>query len=125
MLIRCRSLQLSKLCMVCCISRCNGGNPAGAWDYWVSKGLVTGGNYNSQEGCQPYVIPECEHHVNGTRPPCSEGGDTPKCQKSCISGYPKTYQQDKHYGTDSIVISKIIYKLLIVYFICIFTYASF
>ena len=31
------------------------------------KGLVTGGLYGSQDGCQPYVLKPCEHHVNGTR----------------------------------------------------------
>jgi hypothetical protein len=29
------------------------------------SGLVTGGNYNSGEGCQPYSIEACEHHTNG------------------------------------------------------------
>ena len=33
----------------------------------IRKGLVTGGLYGSQDGCQPYVLKPCEHHVNGTR----------------------------------------------------------
>ena len=28
---------------------------------------MTGGLYGSQDGCQPYVLKPCEHHVNGTR----------------------------------------------------------
>ena len=33
----------------------------------IRKGLVTGGLYGSNDGCQPYVLKPCEHHVNGTR----------------------------------------------------------
>ena len=35
------------------------------------------------QGCQPYQIEPCEHHVNGTRGPCAEGGKTPKCHQYC------------------------------------------
>lgn len=69
-----------------------------AWRYWVSHGLVSGGTYNSHQGCQPYEIPPCEHHIDGPRPPCSGVGSTPKCHKSCEDGYPVPYNQDKHYG---------------------------
>lgn len=44
------------------------------------------------------MIPACEHHTQGDRPPCSEGGGTPKCSKSCESDYTVPYQQDLHYG---------------------------
>lgn len=58
-------------------------------------------------GCQPYEIPTCEHHVNGTRPPCEgEGGKTPKCQKKCEDGYNVPYAKDKHYGAKSYSISR-------------------
>lgn len=50
-------------------------------------------------GCRPYSIPPCEHHVNGTRPPCTgEGGSTPRCSKHCEPGYSPSYKDDKHYG---------------------------
>merc|ERR1712088_311314 len=65
----------------CCFScgfGCNGGFPGAAWSYWHRKGLVTGGLYGSNDGCQPYVLKPCEHHVNGTRGPCEEGGRKPK-----------------------------------------------
>ncbi|XP_051831936.1 cathepsin B isoform X2 [Antechinus flavipes] len=79
---------------------CNGGYPAGAWKYWIKKGLVSGGLYDSHVGCRPYSIPPCEHHVNGSRPACSgEGGDTPKCNKKCEAGYSPDYKDDKHYGS--------------------------
>ncbi|XP_061621889.1 cathepsin B [Phyllopteryx taeniolatus] len=81
---------------------CNGGYPSAAWDFWTKEGLVSGGLYNSHIGCRPYTIAPCEHHVNGSRPPCTgEGGDTPKCVSKCEPGYSPRYMQDKHYGKTS------------------------
>lgn len=78
-----------------------------AWSYWVHKGLVSGGNYDSHQGCQPYVIKPCEHHVNGTRGPCEgEGGKTPKCVHTCEDGYDVSYEKDKHFGKKSYSITK-------------------
>lgn len=62
------------------------------------------GDYSSDTifvsiGCRPYTIPPCEHHVNGSRPPCTgEGGDTPQCILKCESGYTPSYKEDKHFG---------------------------
>jgi len=49
------------------------------------------------QGCRPYSFAECEHHVTGSRPPCTKE-KTPKCVEQCDSGYKLTYQEDKHYG---------------------------
>uniref|UniRef100_A0A3Q0RQ43 Cathepsin B n=1 Tax=Amphilophus citrinellus TaxID=61819 RepID=A0A3Q0RQ43_AMPCI len=88
--------------LTCCDScgmGCNGGYPSAAWDFWAQEGLVSGGLYDSHVGCRPYTIPPCEHHVNGSRPPCTgEGGDTPQCITQCEPGYTPSYKQDKHYG---------------------------
>jgi len=88
--------------LACCYScgfGCNGGFPGAAWSYWVRKGLVTGGQYGSHQGCQPYVIEPCEHHVNGSRMPCEEGGTTPKCHRTCDNKeYKIPYDQDKSHG---------------------------
>ncbi|XP_051831935.1 cathepsin B isoform X1 [Antechinus flavipes] len=92
--------DLLSCCGLQCGEGCNGGYPAGAWKYWIKKGLVSGGLYDSHVGCRPYSIPPCEHHVNGSRPACSgEGGDTPKCNKKCEAGYSPDYKDDKHYGS--------------------------
>ncbi|KRT80525.1 Peptidase, partial [Oryctes borbonicus] len=88
-------------CCYTCGMGCNGGFPGAAWSYWVRKGLVSGGSYNSSQGCRPYEISPCEHHVNGTRPPCSGDDNTPKCRKVCESSYPETYKEDLHYGQKS------------------------
>ena len=54
-------------CCYTCGFGCNGGFPGMAWSFWTNTGLVTGGSYGTSEGCQPYEIKPCEHHVNGTR----------------------------------------------------------
>ncbi|KAH8286984.1 hypothetical protein KR054_000393 [Drosophila jambulina] len=88
-------------CCHTCGFGCNGGFPGAAWSYWTRKGIVSGGPYGSNQGCRPYEISPCEHHVNGTRPPCSGGGGTPKCQHLCQSTYKVEYSKDKHFGSKS------------------------
>uniref|UniRef100_A0A4W5RL29 Cathepsin B n=1 Tax=Hucho hucho TaxID=62062 RepID=A0A4W5RL29_9TELE len=89
-------------CCKSCGMGCNGGYPSAAWNFWTKEGLVSGGLYDSHIGCRPYSIPPCEHHVNGTRPPCKgEEGDTPQCTNQCASGYTPGYKQDKHFGKSS------------------------
>lgn len=93
-------------CCSSCGMGCNGGFPGQAWSYWVNKGLVSGGRYNSSQGCQPYAIPPCEHHVNGTRMPCTgDDNGTPKCMRTCEKGYPVPYKKDKHFGKESYSVS--------------------
>ncbi|XP_050425326.1 cathepsin B-like isoform X1 [Adelges cooleyi] len=87
--------------MSCCWScgfGCNGGFPGAAWRYWKTNGIVSGGPYNSHLGCIPYEIAPCEHHINGTRGPCKEGGKTPECVKKCEDGYNLSYAEDLHRG---------------------------
>jgi len=104
--VRISSEDLVSCCHTCGFG-CNGGFPGAAWSYWVHKGLVSGGAYGSNEGCQPYVIAPCEHHVNGTRAPCDgEEGKTPKCEKTCQASYAIAYEKDKHFGKSSYSISK-------------------
>jgi len=78
---------------------CQGGFPQAAWAYYEQTGLVTGGNYNTKQGCEPYSIPACDHHVNGSLPPCQGEQPTPACTKKCINQYPTPFTQDKHYGS--------------------------
>ena len=91
-----------------------------ARSYWVTDGLVTGGPYNSHQGCQPYLMKPCDHHVVGRTPgnimlcstdclkplthagklqPCPKvAEETPKCSVECEAGYSVPYKKDKHYG---------------------------
>jgi len=98
--------DLVSCCRVCGFG-CNGGFPGMAWNYWVRKGLVSGGPYGSDQGCRPYEIAPCEHHVNGTRGPCNPGeSKTPKCVKKCQGSYSVQYSADKRYGSKSYSISR-------------------
>jgi len=85
-------------CCSSCGFGCDGGFLEAAWEYYKKPGLVTGGNYNSKEGCEPYTIASCDHHVNKTLPPCGGEQPTPKCVKKCIDGYSVPYAKDKHFG---------------------------
>jgi len=94
-------------CCYSCGFGCNGGFPGAAWSFWSRKGLVSGGQYGTHQGCQPYEIEPCEHHVNGTRGPCKEGGRTPKCHKTCENAEFKIpYEKDKSYGQKSYSIKR-------------------
>uniref|UniRef100_A0A6G5A0X9 Putative cathepsin b endopeptidase cathepsin b endopeptidase n=1 Tax=Rhipicephalus microplus TaxID=6941 RepID=A0A6G5A0X9_RHIMP len=85
-------------CCEDCGDGCNGGFPPSAWQFYKDKGLVTGGLYGTDDGCQPYHFPPCEHHTKGRLPPCKGDGPTPECVRNCRQGYEKSYSQDKHFG---------------------------
>ncbi|XP_063357815.1 cathepsin B-like [Cydia amplana] len=82
-------------CCTRCGGGCEGGNPDTAFEYWKSDGIVSGGQYNSSQGCRPYEIPPCEHHVDGPRPKCKGNDKTPKCLNKCTAGNVQ-YKEDKH-----------------------------
>lgn len=71
-------------------SGCDGGQPSDAWNYFVSTGLVTGGEYG-QGGCYPYPFAQCSHHEPGKYPDCpSQEYNTPSCPTQSGSGCPNT-----------------------------------
>ncbi|XP_074600708.1 cathepsin B-like [Brevipalpus obovatus] len=85
--------------VTCCDScgyGCGGGYPAEAWDYWVDKGLVTGGLYQGG-GCRPYTIKPCAN--------CTDIAPTPPCVEQCQASYPKKYSEDLHYGQEAYMVS--------------------
>lgn len=90
--------DLLTCCGSFCGMGCNGGFPYAAWEWYRKDGIVTGGQYGSKQGCQPYSLPSCEHHVPGSRPPCQGDSQTPKCVQKCEPSYNNTYIRDKHYG---------------------------
>jgi len=92
-------------CCSSCGFGCNGGYPEAAWQYFKSEGIVTGGPYNSNQGCQPYQIPACDHHVPGSKNPCKGDLPTPRCSHSCRQGYNVSYADDKHYGSSAYSVS--------------------
>jgi cathepsin B len=86
-------------CCTDCGNGCDGGNPAAAWNYWQQTGVVDGGNYGGG-GCAPYSLPECDHHVVGTRPPCpGQEYPTPNCPSTCSNG--ADFPSSKHFGASA------------------------
>lgn len=78
-------------CCHTCGEGCKGGQLGPAWQYWVDKGLPSGGPYNSKRGCLPYPIDVCD--ASG------EEANTPKCFKKCQKGYNVTnVYEDRRYG---------------------------
>lgn len=94
--------------LTCCSScgfGCDGGYPASAWSYWKSTGLVTGGLYGDKSTCQPYFLPECDHHVDGSHGPCPDTVDTPKCVKNCNDGNKGDYASELIKGSTAYSVS--------------------
>jgi cathepsin B len=94
-------------CCYTCGHGCNGGFPGMAWDYWKHKGLVTGGDFGTHDGCQPYDIKPCEHHVEGPRGSCETVTRTPRCHRECEnSRYKVPFNRDKTFGSSSYSVGK-------------------
>jgi len=91
--------DLTSCCLIVCGMGCEGGFPNAAWYYFDANGIVTGGPYNSQQGCFPYEVAACDHHVVGKLPPCGDVGATPQCNKTCQNG--AVWTQDKHFGASA------------------------
>lgn len=96
--------------LVCSFSKgCNGGQPAGAWNWFTKYGVSTGGDYadvDTGATCKPYSMESCAHHVD---PPegmksCEdvETYSTPTCTSTCSdAGYGTAYSADKHFASSS------------------------
>ena len=64
------SAQNLLACCTNCGFGCNGGMPSYAWRYWQNNGISTGGLYGDTTTCQPYFLPPCDHHVEGSHGDC-------------------------------------------------------
>jgi cathepsin B len=76
-------------CCTDCGDGCDGGYPYSTWTYWINSGIVSGGDYQSQQvspfrngtknietslqGCQPYIK---SAFVDNT---------TPECANTCLN----------------------------------------
>ena len=87
-------------CCKMCGSGCRGGFPYMAWDMFTYDGIPTGGLYGDNKTCQPYSFKPCDHFIEGKLGPCDGEYPTPECSQSCSEGYPKTFNEDKSYGSD-------------------------
>lgn len=85
---------------------CNGGQPGGAWNWFTKEGVSTGGDWDSNDGCKPYSLQTCAHHVT---PPAGMVActtlpeySTPKCTSTCSTkDYTTAYTKDKHFAKSS------------------------
>nr|AAW24616.1 unknown [Schistosoma japonicum] len=98
-----QSVELSAVDLISCCkycgSGCDGGFLGPSWDYWVLRGIVTGGSKENHTGCRPYPFPKCDHFVKGKYRACGDKlYKTPQCKQTCQKGYNTSYEQDKHYG---------------------------
>ncbi|KAL0880274.1 hypothetical protein ABMA27_002731 [Loxostege sticticalis] len=89
--------DIMSCCMTCGGSCETGGVLEKAWQYAVKDGVVSGGKYNSHEGCKPYTIPPCDHniHHHGNKTPCGHYIPQIVCECKCQKGYKTRYRRDK------------------------------
>lgn len=78
--------NLLACCGFSCGFDCSGGWPSSAWRFFENTGVVTGGQFGFEQGCQPYKIKPCEHHTTGHLKPCSGSESTPKYKYQCREG---------------------------------------
>ena len=92
-------------CCTSCGYGCDGGYPSEAWSYWKRNGIPTGGLYGDKDTCQPYFLPKCDHHVEGSYGPCPDSTDTPECVETCDEGSGIDYTSDLIFGESAYSIS--------------------
>ncbi|XP_044252679.1 cathepsin B-like cysteine proteinase 4 [Tribolium madens] len=74
-------------CCSNCGKKCNGGYTLYAWQYYMTSGVVSGGDYNTSRGCQPYSASSFIY------------GIAPTCSKTCQNAkYATSYDTDKQVG---------------------------
>nr|AJF94894.1 C1 family cathepsin B23 [Tenebrio molitor] len=73
-------------CCTDCGLGCDGGYVNKAWEYWLTYGVVSGGDYNSNTGCKPYSALAYLYKT------------TPPCQKRCQLNYNTPYEVDKSFA---------------------------
>lgn len=78
-------------CCTYCGDGCQGGYPIDAMKYWAWTGIVTGGWYGSNCGCQPYMVPPC-----GPQGCAGPEANTPACSNTCRPGYPQSFANAQH-----------------------------
>ena len=99
------SAQNLLTCCTGCGFGCDGGYPSSAWSYWKRNGLCTGGLYGDTSTCQPYFLPPCDHHVDGSHGACPETVETPDCKEDCSDGNKKDISTQMTYGASAYSVS--------------------
>ena len=99
------SAQNLLACCGNCGFGCDGGMPSYAWRYWQNTGIPTGGLYGDKTTCQPYFLPPCDHHVDGSHGACPATVDTPDCKTDCSDGNQGKYSEQMTHGASAYSVS--------------------
>lgn len=75
--------DLLSCCGLMCGLGCYGGFADSAWTYWTETGIVTGGQYGTNDGCKPYSLAPCSHYNEYSSKPACGDVLTPICVSSC------------------------------------------
>uniref|UniRef100_A0A8D8TDZ2 Cathepsin B n=1 Tax=Cacopsylla melanoneura TaxID=428564 RepID=A0A8D8TDZ2_9HEMI len=78
---------------------CTGGISSSTWAWIHKRGLVTGGGYKSNTGCQPVSFPPCNHGTSSSSLPSCKNMDPPKpkCHTRCTNdNYGRGFFHDKY-----------------------------
>ncbi|XP_050439192.1 cathepsin B-like [Adelges cooleyi] len=99
------TLSAEELTFCChyCGFGCFGGWPILAWYRFKYHGCCTGGDYGSDEGCQPYRVSPCTVDGQGYNSTCN---DQPfernhKCSRECYGNTTVDYHDDHVYTRDA------------------------
>lgn len=96
-------------CKWSCGFGCNGGFGWSAWNYAYQQGIVTGGEYNSQQGCLPFQLPSCSYYnaTSGVSTACvsEDGVNTPTCPYACQENYRRKWKDDKYFSQQPYIVT--------------------
>ncbi|XP_025407532.1 cathepsin B-like cysteine proteinase 4 [Sipha flava] len=96
------SLEEITFCCHDCGLGCKGGAPIKAWEYFIKYGLVTGGDYQSGEGCQPYGVAPCPIDEYGNNVFNSQPMErNHNCTKTCYGNQNLNFQEDHKFIRDA------------------------
>nr|ADK37857.1 putative cathepsin precursor [Sitobion avenae] len=88
-------------CCHTCGFGCHGGYPIKAWKYFSKHGLVTGGNYKSGEGCEPYRVPPCPRDDKGNNTCAGKPIEkNHRCTRMCYGDQDLDYNDDHRFTRD-------------------------
>ncbi|XP_060868981.1 cathepsin B-like [Metopolophium dirhodum] len=97
-------LSAEELTFCChkCGYGCNGGYPIKAWERFNKHGLVTGGDYKSGEGCEPYRVPPCPYDDQGNNTCAGKPREkNHRCTRMCYGDQDLDFDDDHRYTRDS------------------------
>ncbi|XP_050437997.1 cathepsin B-like isoform X7 [Adelges cooleyi] len=87
-------------CCNLCGFGCQGGYPIFAWEHFSTNGIVTGGGYDSKQGCLPYFVPPCLHDVPAEQEDSCRSQPMEsyhRCTKKCYGNTTIDYKEDHRY----------------------------